>query len=219
MEAEGAKSPGPGSEFEELLQALGENGRVVVSSKPPGEPAPSIFPLLERLDGQARMELGLDAPSLNLPAAVWAARLFYQLCQFTVCRDIGEERIVAVCAAPFPESRGPETDWSVDLLLRHLPKLFQLARHLSNSDPLVRQLKQIAAAWPLSSVGIPGLENLRVDSFIGHAGLRRIYADRIIDASDVGRLGNSQVDDMLRGDLGIHRELAPAIAAGLFATT
>src|SRR6185503_2575435 len=60
--------------------------------------------------------------------------------------------------AALPRPRGAEADWSADLTLRHLPKLFQLARHLSNADPLLQQMKQIAAAWPLSSVGVAGLE-------------------------------------------------------------
>jgi hypothetical protein len=117
------------------------------------------------------------------------------------------------------EPRCPETDWSADLVFRHLPKLFELARHLSNGDPLVRQMKRVAADWPLSSVGIPGLENLQLGSFIGHAALSRIYADRIIAAGDITRLGDPQVDDLLRADLGFHRELAPAIANKLFNTT
>jgi hypothetical protein len=49
--------------------------------------------------------------------------------------------------------------------------------------------------------------------------LRRLYADRIIAEGDISRLGDVRVDEMLRGDFGIHRELAPVLAAKLFATT
>jgi hypothetical protein len=104
-------------------------------------------------------------------------------------------------------------------VFRHMPKLFQLARHLSNADPLVLQMKQVAAAWPLSSVGIAGLENVQVESFISHAGLSRLYADRIIAEADTSRLGDARVDELLRGDFGVNRELAPVLAAKLFATT
>jgi hypothetical protein len=97
--------------------------------------------------------------------------------------------------------------------------LFQIARHLSNADPLIEQIKLIAAAWPLSSVGIPELEGLHLDSLIGSPALRRMYADRIIAAGDSSRLGDEQLDDVLRGDLGIHRDLAPDIAGKLFAAT
>jgi hypothetical protein len=141
--------------------------------------------------------------------------LFYRLCQFTVCRDIGAEQIAAVCREPCPAARSPETDWSVDLTLRHLPEIFQLARHLSEGDPLVQELKRLASAWPLSSVGIVGLENLSLDSFIGHPVLRRLYADRIVAAEDVSRLNDSRINDLLRADLGIHHELAPALASKL----
>jgi hypothetical protein len=133
-----------------------------------------------------------------------------------VCRDIPAEQINATCSIPCPEPRSPETDWSADLTLRHLPRLFQLAHHLSHADPLVQQIRQIAADWPLSSVGIAGLEKLRLDSFVNHPGLRRLYADRIVAAGDVSRLGDPLIANLLRADLGIHRELAPAIAARLF---
>src|SRR5207244_12353786 len=96
---------------------------------------------------------------------------------------------------------------------------FELSRHLSNADPLVDQMKSIAAAWPLSSVGIPGLENLRLDSFICYPALRRLYADRMTAATDTSRLGDPRVDDLLRSDLGMHRDLAPLIAGKLFTTT
>jgi len=129
---------------------------------------------------------------------------------------MGEEQIVAAGRVPCPEPRGPETDWSVDLTLHHLPRLFELAQHLSNADPLVQQLRQIAAAWPLSSVGIPGLPDPQLDSFIGHPALRRLFADRILSASDTSRLGDARLDDFLRADLGLHPDLAPTIATRLF---
>jgi hypothetical protein len=65
---------------------------------------------------------------------------------------------------------------------------------------------------------MPGVGNLELGSFIGHPALRRIYADRIIAAGDTSRLGDPRVDEVLRADLGMHRELAPAVASGLFKT-
>jgi len=209
----------PDSELALFLKCLAEEGRAVVSPQPLADDVDRALSVLRQMDTLARDEFVLDLPEFSAAAAVWAARLFYNLCQFTVCRDIGEEHIVAACRVPCPSSRGPETDWSVDLVLRHLPQLFQLARHLSNADPLVHQMRKIATTWPLSSVGIADLENLQLDSFIGHSGLRRLYADRIILDGDTCRLGHARVDEMLRGDFGLHRELAPTLAAKLFATT
>ncbi len=182
-----------------------------------GDEADAI-PALEQLDAFARAELALDLPDFSPDAAIWAARLLHQLGRFAVCRDIGEEEMNAVCGVPCPAPRGPETDWSVDLSLRHLPRLFQYARHLSNADPLVEHMKKIAAAWPLSSVGVAGLQGLQLDSFIGHAGLRRLYADRIAAAADASRLGDPRLDDLLRADFGVHRELVPGLAPKLFET-
>ena len=201
-----------------FIQSLVNNGRVPVSPQPSNIDDTDALPLLQQLDGLTRAELALDLPSFSPNAALWAARLFYQLCRFVVCRDIAEDEIKAGCNIACPEPRGPETDWSVDLTLHHLPNLFQLARHLSNADPLIEQMKNIAARWPLSSVGIGGLENLQIDSLLQHPGLRRLYADRILAAGDKSRLGDARLDDLLRADLGIHHELASTIAAHLFET-
>lgn len=214
MPVTGATSPGSGSgtELRTFLRSLIAEGRAVVASNlAPGDAPESILPLLEQLDVQCRAELSGEGPAFRPASAIWAARLVYQLCQFTVCRELGEERVQQACRLPCPEPRGPGTDWSADLVLRHLPRLHQLAARLSQADPLVKELKIIAAAWPLSSVGIAGLPTVSLDSFLGHPALRRLYLDRIVEAGDRSRLGDARVDDLLREDLGIHRDLAPAL--------
>lgn len=216
MEASGANTGGV-VDLAGFLKSLAEEGRAVVSPEPlTNGDHDDALATLRSIDQLARDEFALDVPAFSGAAAHWAARLLYQLCQFTVCRDISEERIIGVCSTPCPEPRGPEADWSADLVLRHLPRLFQLARHLSNADPLLRQMKLIAAAWPLSSVGIPGVEHLQLNSFIEHPALRRLYADRILASGDPCRLGDPRLDDLLRADLGVHREIAPVIASKLF---
>lgn len=216
MQLKGKKEPASASGLAACIQSLVSEGRAAVSVHPSEGPDTDALPLLEHLDSLARSEHVLPLPAFSPAAALWGARIFHQLCRFVVCRDIGEDRVSAACAVPCTERRCPQTDWSVDLTLHHLPKLFQLARHLSNADPLIGHMKQIAATWPLSSVGIAGRENMRLDSFIDDPALLRLYADRIIAAGDRSRLGDPVVDDLLRADLGIHHELAPVIASKLF---
>ena len=172
--------------------------------------------VLAGVEERARTELAGDAPAFSGPAGLWAARLIYQACCCVVCRELGADVLDKVFAVPCPTAPGPERDWSVDLLFRHLPELFRVARHLSNADPLLAALKALGTAWPLSSVGMPELEAVRIDSFCAHPALRRLYADRIVAAGDFSRIGDPRVADLLRADLGLHRELAPALAARLF---
>ena len=94
-------------------------------------------------------------------------------------------------------------------MFRHLPGIFQLARHLSNGDPLIQHLKNFGRAWPLSSVSMPDLTDLQLESFILHPGLARLYADRIAALNDTTRLGDPRVEQLLRIDLGIHHHLVP----------
>ena len=198
------------------------DGRAIVSPVPleplsaeTAETDPAL-PLLEQLETRCRAELPGEPPAFCEHAALWAARLFYHICQFIVCREIGEPEIRAVFARPCPAERGPGTDWSADLLFRHLPALFRSARHLSNADPLLDEIKALATAWPLSSVGIPDLAEVNLDSFINDRALARLYVDRIIATRDLSRLGEPRVDELVRGALGVHRRLAPELALRLF---
>jgi len=81
---------------------------------------------------------------------------------------------------------------------------------------LLDELKTLATAWPLSSVGIPSLADLNLDSFINDETLSRLYVDRIIATNDLSRLGHPRVDELLRAALGLHRTLAPDLALRLF---
>jgi hypothetical protein len=205
---------GPGLAF--FLQALANDGRVLVSADPLAAPDESVISSLHELNQRAQSELSAEAPEFSHETALWAATLLYQICQFVVCRDLGEAQIAAAFAPECPVSRGPGTDWSADLTLRHLPALFRLTRHLSSGDPLVQELKTFAATWPLSSVGVPDLPQPNLDSFINHPTLVRLYADRVVTAGDTSRLGDPFIDELLRADLGIHHNLAPEFAAKLF---
>lgn len=204
-------------ELASFLHRLSEDGRAVVSTLPsPSAPdAGDAVAVLEQTDRIARDELTFELPAFQPEPALWAARLFRDLCRLTACRDLGEDEIQRACASACPDAEGPGAAWSVDLTLRHLPKLFELARHLSNADPLIDQLKRLAREWPLSSVGLPGLEGIDPGTIAGHAGLRRLYADRILAARDRSRLGHPVIDEMLRADLGAHSQLAPEIADAL----
>jgi hypothetical protein len=217
MENTGPTLAEAGPNLGSFIRGLTNDGRIVVSAEPMSSPDESVLAALVELNERAEAELAGRAPGFSSEAALWAANLLYQICQFIVCREIGEAQIAAAFAQECPVSRGPETDWSVDLLLRHLPALFRLSRQLSNGDPLIEELKKLAIAWPLSSVGIAELTGLHLDTFIDNPAMARLYADRIVAAGDLSRLGDERVDELLRMDLGIHHELAPEIAKRILA--
>jgi len=216
MQTTGTGKGSPAPDLALCLAALVGDGRALISPGPLRDDDHSAITGLEEIAACDRDTIAFELPEFSPAAAIWSARLFYQLCQFVTLRDIGEDKINAACAVACPVPRCPSTDWSVDLALRHLPGLFQIARNLSNADPLVEHLRRIARTWPLSSVGIPGLGEIHLDSFLGHPALRRLYADRIHVANDASRLGDARVDDVVRADIGIHRDLAPFLAARLF---
>jgi hypothetical protein len=216
MEDTGQTLSEAGPSLASFVHALANDGRIVVSPDPIAPPDETTLSELVELNQRAQAELAGEPPGFSSEGALWAANLLYQICQFVVCRDIGEGQIAAAFAMECPVARGPDTDWSADLLLRHLPALIRLAQQLSNGDPLVQELKKVAATWPLSSVGVTDLADLNLDTFIHQPALARLYGERIVAAGDTNRLGDSRVDDLLRAAIGVHRDLAPEIAKRLF---
>jgi len=177
---------------------------------------PSVDPECGRLlvawDGIARSDLAGEVPPFSVSTATWASKILYLACKFVVCREIPEAEIVRSLAEKCPEPHSPSVDWSADLLFRYLPEVYRGARHLSNSDPLVRELLKLAAAWPLSSVGIPLEREPSLNTFIQHPALKQLYVDRILEAADVSRLGDPQVNEAIRIALGAYPELCPTVA-------
>lgn len=215
MKPELSSRPAPSSELAEFLTRLQDEGRAAVRpGRTPGVDSAATQKLAE-LDRIARAELAGPGAEFRPAVAAWGARMLYQICQFVVIRDLGEPEIVAAFRIPCPEKRGPGTDWSADLTFRHLPELFHLARHLNRADPLLRELQTLGALWPLSSVGLPDLGPLNLQSFLPNPSLKQLYVDRILAAEDYARLGQEEVDSALRTALGGHPDLAPEFARRL----
>lgn len=198
-----------------FLRSLLEEGRAVVGVAPAPPPDEACLRRMDRLAQAAGAELAGEPPPLCTDSAGWAVQVFYDACRFMVCRDIGEPEVVASLKRPHPRARCAATDWSVDLIFRQLPELFRRARHLSRTDPLVRELHFLAVSWPLSSVGIPEVSGFDIGPFLSHRALRQLYVDRIVSRQDLCRLGDPRVDEALREALGGHPELAPELAAQL----
>jgi hypothetical protein len=202
----------------QFVRMLAAEGRAVVSAQmqlPPGED-PEALAVLTEMELRAQEELSGEPPAFSGPAALWATRIFYEACRCAVCRDLSAEHVKSVLGTRCPVERGPSCDWSVDLVFRHFPRFFRFASQLSNGDPLVDALRDLARDWPLSAAGLPGLEKARLDTFIAHPVLCRLYADRLAAAEDPGVVTDPRVLAILRADLGLHRELAPRLAARVF---
>lgn len=190
-----------------------DSGRVRVKpwGIPPDEPAATVL----RLDQVARADAPFTAPPLAQPAAVWALSTLYCAMQALVYREVDEESVREALSASCPQDSDPAVCYSVDLSFRLLPDLISLARGAGGDDPLLDQLLSLAAAWPLSSVGIRGVGPVDPSSFLADRCLRRIYVDRILDRGDVLRLDHPVVRDAVRAALGSYPELSPAIARAL----
>lgn len=201
----------------DFLVDLSSTGRVRVarSDLARSPPVAEIAPILMDMDLAARIEMAGEAPPVSMPAATWAALVFYQGALALAHRDIDAGMVRAALARACPAPPSPWVAYSVDLTFRWLPDLIALARGIAPSDQLVLGLLDLARTWPLSSVGVAGVGKVSSDGFFEHPSLRMLYVDRILERGDVARLEDPLVREAVHECLGDQRHLAPAFAAAL----
>jgi hypothetical protein len=202
-----------------FLQDLLERGHVRVPPvAEPIDPADkALTAAIENLATESRADLAGDAPAFSVPVATWALALLENACRFLVYREYDAEDIAAAFAQPRPDQPSPSTHYSADLFLHHLPEITRLARGVGQADPLVDHLLTIAHTWPLSSVGIEGVEidDKTLAPILSHPTLSRLYVDRIIDRNDTSRAKATVMREAIAEALGAHQELAPQLARTL----
>ncbi len=175
--------------------------------------------VLAEFEQRYRQDCPGQPPELSLPAAVWAAEMFYGAAVALSYREIDEAGIDEVLSQPFPGDRDASGHYSVDLTFRLLPELHLRARAASRSDPLLKHIEQWAKDWPLSSVGIPHILPKHLDEILQNDSLRGLYIDRVVAKKDLSRLGPPQVQDAAGAAYGIHHHLAPEIHNAISETT
>ncbi|MDX1947752.1 MAG: hypothetical protein SFU86_20310 [Pirellulaceae bacterium] len=200
--------------LDRFLRDLFEHGRLKVAA-PRGrlsteEQAAAEQVLMEQ-EALCRGEFPGIAPPLDLPAAMWAAEMFHRACQLMVYRDLDEEAIAELLAAPCPTCSPASQHWSVDLVFRFLPDLIRHATRAAEGDPLVERLRGWAAEWPLSSVGMHKVLPRRVPELVADRGLGQLYLDRILAKKDFSRLAEPTLREPLRAAIGGHQQLWPEL--------
>lgn len=200
-------------DLDQFLLRLQGSGRVTVGRDRAPEPG-DLAAVLRDIDAAVRIDAPAGLPELDLPAAVWAAERLYAACALFVYRDLDahevQQRLAVACPSPIDR---PSTHYAVDLTFRHLPELVQLARGLSPDDMLVQHLHTLAAAWPLSSVGMRGLGEVEVTPLCANDGLRRLYVDRVLRHDDRARAADPRIARAIAAAVGEHREFAKSVLA------
>lgn len=165
--------------------------------------------VLRNFEQQWRLEFPGDPPDLVISAALWAAEMLFHACECLMFREIDEDGIYDLLGLTYSGARTAAEHYSVDLTFQLLPDVTVRAENISGEDPLLAFLRKWACQWPLSSVGMAGIEPVGLEAVLGHAGLRRVYVDRVLERNDHSRLHDPQVVAEIRTVLGVHSELAP----------
>lgn len=139
-----------------------------------------------------KLDMPLQAPPFTESVAIWAAEYFYNAVQLTIVREAGEELVIEklkLYKAPINAS----AIYSADLILRHLPRLLDLAKGLAPADRLVKELRNAAIQWPFSSVGVELDQPVDDAALFADPSLKLAYVDRIVQQKDKHRLSNEEV--------------------------
>ncbi len=145
------------------------------------------------------------APMLDLAAANWAARQLARACRYVLFRDQGIDAVRQSLSEAPPTGEAASQHFSVDLTWRFLPDVDRLSAMLAPDDPLREILRRWGSDWPLSSVGMKGIEPKRTAELLAHDGLRQAYIDRIVARQDTTRLNDPLVRDFVCAALGRRR--------------
>lgn len=205
-----------------FLESIWQTGRAEVSrpGASDGTDWGQVDMLLMQFERAWRNTLAGDPPQLELPVARWAATALHRGCQFVIYRDLSDADLDRAFEAKPPAIDTSAAQYSADLSLRFLADVVRLARAASDDDPLLKRLLQLAHDWPLSSVGISGLDEAKlrpaaVSCIVSHPALLALYVDRIISRSDVSRLSHASVRREAAQAIGMYPDLAPKIAGAL----
>lgn len=189
-----------------FIQSLISTGAVTVAGDvrvSGAEDYSRVASLLGAAHGIDAGHLAGEAPAFDSKAAQWAAEILYRAIQCHFLRYLTDDKVLSLLPAYDGEAT-PEAIYSVDLTLRHLPAFFHLVRHTTPGDVLLHRLKSIAAAWPLSSVGIDTGEAVNPQAVMDHPSLRMLYIDRIIAAKDTARCQHPDVLRAVQEVIGDH---------------
>lgn len=144
-----------------------------------------------------------SAPAFDAAAGIWAAIYLYRSIQLTLLRNFGEDAVRGLLT-PFEGEKTAEAIYSADFSLRHLPTVLEFAKGLSPNDVLVVLLKQTAADWPYSSVGLELPASADINAIMNDTSLKYSYIDKIIEARDNNRCNDAMVNQLVAEALGHH---------------
>jgi hypothetical protein len=167
-----------------FLQGVLQAGRLMLREPLPESPAPDAILLLA--EAYRVHALGVAGPAIPFDAttSVAAGRVLYRAAWYFLNPN---EPVDAAGLAMPGDPRTPAQHLSADLILRYLPVLHRRVRALRPDDVLADKLAELLRHWPLSGV-LGDVEDgpLVPPDFAGHAGLRLLYAERLVAHEKAG---------------------------------
>ncbi|WP_020469904.1 hypothetical protein [Zavarzinella formosa] len=172
----------------DFYRHLFQTGEAVLYDRPDESPVPDedTANLLRTRFMQRRADLAGSLIDFDLPAAWSAARFTALGCWFLTSREEPESELKRLLADA-PKPRTAAEHLSADLTLRYLVTVHRRAESLHVDDPLTIRLREVLRECPLTGAMAGELDPPTGDMTLGgHAGLRMLYAERLMGAFKSG---------------------------------
>jgi MoxR-vWA-beta-propeller ternary system domain bpX4 len=174
----------------------------------------AVVAWLRELDAAVRIDAPPGLPELVVAAAQWAVERLLAAQAALVGPATAAAELARAVAVPCPvPTEAAACHYSVDLVMRQLPELLRRASALAPTDSRWTALRELALAWPLSSVGVPGLGAVASGPLLPSEALRRLYVDRILRLDDRERAADPALAGALAAAVGEHRAFARSVLA------
>lgn len=199
----------------DFLNSLFTTGKLQISAEDSHFNQDHVERDLRRYELLWRMQQPLMPPAFQVGLAVRAAGIVQVACQAIVHREISVEQTQQrISQWRLTPGKDASDHYSTDLVLRFLPQLAERAARISDEDPLLDVLREVARPWPLSSIGMKTCEPKELPDAFQDPSLWKMYIDRVIARNDHSRLTIPSVRDAVNAAIGPFPQLAPEFSAG-----
>src|SRR5262245_46379871 len=123
--------------LDEFLQALFQDGRILIGTAPIDTPDGDAAAVLARAQRTAALELAGPPLALDAATALAAARLVYHAAWYLLSHEDPATELEKQLVMPAPPAT-PEQHLSADVVFRYVPSLYRRSRALGVADALNR---------------------------------------------------------------------------------
>lgn len=143
-----------------------------------------------------------NAPAFHKTAALWSAKLLYNVAFFFLCRNDNTSKLISVLK-PYQTLPNPSEHLSADLLMRFIPDIYSQLKSIDAQDTILPVLESHMQMFHYSSVGTDILvDEVDVTELFTDPCFRQLYVDRVTHKKVQKLIAIQQIKGVIKENLG-----------------